>query len=158
MHSKHLSQLATGTKDVSRGNFSWSNSWREPREYLMDSRVVVAEDEVISFRFVEEDGSFVVVVVFVVVFFFFGMNILFTMGKSLGKTSLSVPAVADARDDDDKEVKNTHTHTEREKRWATRSARTARCTRRKTRRRKRNSANDDDKAALTSDTSDCYSR
>ena len=64
----------------------------------MDSRVVVvAEDEVISFRFVEEDGSFVVVVVFVVVFFFFGMNILFTMGKSLGKTSLSVPAVADAR-------------------------------------------------------------
>jgi len=60
---------------------------------------VVAEDEgVISFRFVEEDGSFVVVfVVVVVVVFFFGMNILFTMGKSLGKTSLSVPAVADAR-------------------------------------------------------------
>ena len=68
----------------------------------MDSRVVVvAEDEgVISFRFVEEDGSFVVVfvvVVVVVVVFFFGMNILFIMGKSLGKTSLSVPAVADAR-------------------------------------------------------------
>lgn len=42
----------------------------------MDSRVVlVAEDEgVISFRFVEEDGSFVVVVVFVfVVVFFFGI-------------------------------------------------------------------------------------
>ena len=66
----------------------------------MDSRVVVvAEDEgVISFRFVEEDGSFVVVfVVVVVVVFFFGMNILFIVGKSLGKTSLSVPAAADAR-------------------------------------------------------------
>jgi len=78
MHSKHLSQLATGTKDVSRGNFSWSNSWREPREYLMDSRAV-EEEGVISFRFVEEDGSFVVVVfVVVVVVFFFGIYILFS--------------------------------------------------------------------------------
>jgi len=119
MHSKHLSQLATGTKDVSRGNFSWSNSWREPREYLMDSRVVVvvAEDEgVISFRFVEEDGSFVVVFV-VVVFFFFGiyMNILFTMGKSLGKNfTFRAGRRGRARDDDDDKVKNTHTHRERE--------------------------------------------
>ena len=80
----------------------------------MDSRVVVvaAEDEgVISFRFVEEDGSFVVVVFVVVVVVFFRIYSLFSGEKlkSGGENFILsvVPAVADARDDDDK-VKNTH--------------------------------------------------
>jgi hypothetical protein len=53
----------------------------------MDSRVVeaaAAEEGVISFRFVEEDGSFVVVVFVVVVFVFFRIYIFsFLCGEKL---------------------------------------------------------------------------